>query len=317
MPPRVCFHYPCQDGAYAAVIAYLHFVRIGVEATFHPLAVYAKEETRIELTKTWGKDDDVYLLDFSGGVSFLKAACARTFRVHLIDHHKTALEDMESLQKGEGKPENLDISFLDMARSGASLSRDFFAAMGTVVSDDLRAVIGLVEDNDLWKHALADSRAFAAGFADLRLECDPSKNAGVWPQILALSTQKVIDGGRASIARDASIIKSEADASFTVRVPAASDGAPAFETLAVFTAHPGLRSEAGNLLAVKSKESNLAPCGIIAYVEKAAPDQVKVSFRSVDGFDTTPYARAFGGGGHAAASSCMVTVSEWASWRLN
>lgn len=316
MPPRVCFHYPCQDGAYAALIAHLHFARIGVAATFHPLAVYAKEETRVELTKNWGKHDDVYLLDFSGGVSFLKAACARTFLVHLIDHHKTAAEDMEALVAGEGKPENLDVTFLDMARSGASLSRDFFAALGTVVPDDLRAVIALVEDNDLWRHALPDSKAFAAGFADLRLECDPVKNPGVWSQMLALSTHKVTDVGRAAMARDASIIQAEADASFTVRVPAASDGASAFEALAVFTAHPGLRSEAGNLLAIKSKERGLRPCGIIAYIEQAAPEQVKVSFRTVDGFDSTPYARASGGGGHAAASSCMVSVAEWASWRV-
>ncbi len=46
-----------------------------------------------------------------------------------------------------------------------------------------------------------------------------------------------------------------------------------------------------------------------------APGQVKVSFRSINGFDTTRVAEAFGGGGHAAASSCLMTEAEFEQWR--
>lgn len=42
---------------------------------------------------------------------------------------------------------------------------------------------------------------------------------------------------------------------------------------------------------------------------------IKVSLRSTDGFDTSQMSQAFGGGGHAAASSCIVTREELDSWQ--
>jgi len=42
---------------------------------------------------------------------------------------------------------------------------------------------------------------------------------------------------------------------------------------------------------------------------------IKVSLRSVDGFDTSAVSSTLGGGGHAAASSCIVTREELQSWQ--
>lgn len=42
---------------------------------------------------------------------------------------------------------------------------------------------------------------------------------------------------------------------------------------------------------------------------------IKVSLRSTDGFDTSAVSEAFGGGGHAAASSCIITLEELQAWR--
>lgn len=42
---------------------------------------------------------------------------------------------------------------------------------------------------------------------------------------------------------------------------------------------------------------------------------IKVSLRSVDGYDTSTVSGAFGGGGHAAASSCVVPRAELDAWR--
>ena len=43
---------------------------------------------------TWLTTVRSYLMDFSGGVEFLLKACALAKRVILIDHHKTAQEDL-------------------------------------------------------------------------------------------------------------------------------------------------------------------------------------------------------------------------------
>jgi nanoRNase/pAp phosphatase (c-di-AMP/oligoRNAs hydrolase) len=46
-----------------------------------------------------------------------------------------------------------------------------------------------------------------------------------------------------------------------------------------------------------------------------AHTHIKVSLRSVDDFDTSQVSHAFGGGGHAAASSFITTKENVARWR--
>lgn len=43
--------------------------------------------------------------------------------------------------------------------------------------------------------------------------------------------------------------------------------------------------------------------------------EIKVSLRSIDGFDTSAISGAFGGGGHAAASSCIITRAALKGWQ--
>jgi nanoRNase/pAp phosphatase (c-di-AMP/oligoRNAs hydrolase) len=42
---------------------------------------------------------------------------------------------------------------------------------------------------------------------------------------------------------------------------------------------------------------------------------IKVSLRSTNDFDTCAVSETFGGGGHAAASSCIITLEELAAWK--
>ena len=44
--------------------------------------------------------------------------------------------------------------------------------------------------------------------------------------------------------------------------------------------------------------------------------QIKVSLRSIGDEDTTVVTQAYGGGGHRNASSCVVPVKEFESWRV-
>jgi nanoRNase/pAp phosphatase (c-di-AMP/oligoRNAs hydrolase) len=42
---------------------------------------------------------------------------------------------------------------------------------------------------------------------------------------------------------------------------------------------------------------------------------IKVSLRSTNDFDTCTVSEAFGGGGHAAASSCIIRLQEYDAWK--
>ena len=308
MPVVIGFHYPCTDGIYSALSAHVHFKNAGVTPKWAPLTVYGAEKLRLDLAATLGPEDDLYLLDFSGGVPFLLAACARAKRVILLDHHKTADDDITGL--AGSRPLNLDTTFVDMNRSGATLARDYFQP---TLSTDVNAAILLVEDNDLWRHSLPDSKAFAAGFSNLKLEMDPSKNPEIWSQLLALDPTSVITTGHAKMAEEAAIIAAEAKTAFILTVDSIS---PPLKCLAIVSAYPDLRSTAGNLLAEASRDRGLDPVGVIAYTEPGAGvGVIKVSARSVNNFDTTIFSKAFGGGGHKGASSCIVDEAIFASWK--
>ena len=54
----------------------------------------------------------------------------------------------------------------------------------------------LVEDNDLWRHAIPDSKPFAVGFGALNLEFDYQKNPQIFDTLLSLKTPEVIESGR-------------------------------------------------------------------------------------------------------------------------
>ena len=89
----VGFHYPCPDGVFAA---YACSLGLQEEPTWLPLTVFASTASRLELCKRFTKHDTLYLVDFSGGVEFIAAACKAAKRVVVIDHHKTAAEDLAS-----------------------------------------------------------------------------------------------------------------------------------------------------------------------------------------------------------------------------
>ena len=306
MTSRVIYHYPCADGVFAALAAAM---ALPASSTFHPLTVYSSEESRAALAASFAAADTVFLLDFSGGVPLLKALCASTSRVVLVDHHLTAAQDVAAL--GAAAPPNLEVH-VDMARSGCALARDFFG-VGARADWPARAC-DLVEDHDLFRHALADSLAFASGLAARRIEYDVGRNAGLWAALRALDVDALVREGAELAAREAAIIAAEVQTAFAVALPVPG-GAP-LRCLALVTAHPDLRSNEGNALAAASEAAGLAPAGLVAYLEPgAAEGLIKVSARSLRDVDVTPAMRAHGGGGHRNAASCLVPLATWAAWR--
>jgi nanoRNase/pAp phosphatase (c-di-AMP/oligoRNAs hydrolase) len=45
-----------------------------------------------------------------------------------------------------------------------------------------------------------------------------------------------------------------------------------------------------------------------------APGKIKVSLRSIGAWETTRVTEALGGGGHSAASACIVDEADFESW---
>ena len=193
---------------------------------------------------------------------FIVALAGAVSRVVLLDHHKTAQEDIAALA---APPPNLEVHF-DMARSGASLARDYFGLEAWLHGrSDKRAagllrMIALVEDNDLWRHALPESRAFTAGLAALALEYDLEKNPTLIAALAGLDADALIAAGAAELEKQRVAIESDLAAAAPCSIPG-PPGCLALRALAVVTRTPQYRSELGNQLAAKSEAAGLDAVG--------------------------------------------------------
>lgn len=145
---RLCiYHGGCDDG-FAAAWAVRHALgNDGVE--FYP-GVY--QEPPPDVT---GRD--VILVDFSYKRPVLMDMAAKANSILILDHHKTAAEDLEGFPVANPK----DVmgpgitALFDMSRSGAGLAWDFFH---TGVPRPL--FIDYIEDRDLWRKQLPGGDEF-------------------------------------------------------------------------------------------------------------------------------------------------------------
>lgn len=261
---------PSGDGFAAALAAWL---ALGDSAAYCPVN-YADFRDLPEVT---GKD--IFVLDFSFEPEVLQELCAKANTLTLLDHHKGAKEKLSghTFLCACHAPARL---LVDMSQSGCVLAwRHFFPEA------PLPDLFRHVQDRDLWKWELPDSRAFLA-----RLDLEP-KTFESWKNLLSfqgttreefvregalLVKQRALDCER--MAKNARPVTLDGLAGLMVNAP-----------------HEWA-DDVGNLLAQRSKTFGL--------VWFATPDQrVKCSLRTLGAdVDADQMARPFGGGGHKGAA---------------
>ncbi|XP_073064695.1 uncharacterized protein [Primulina eburnea] len=321
----VLYHYPCPDGAFAALAAHLYFTHCSTVTNppplFFPNTVYSP--LRLE-DLPLHKIDAVYLLDFVGPPGFFQKLSSNVERVVVLDHHKTTLEILGSAAPISAN----EIKVLDMERSGATIAYDYF--MEKILCGDvpfnkdcalaefrrMRRIFEYIEDGDLWRWRLPHSKAFSSGLKDLNLEFDFSLNPKLFQQLLSLDLDSVIRRGMSSLAKKQRLINEVLKQSEEIAL-----GGGAFGHCLAVNADSvyELRSELGNQLANKSREMNLRGIGAVVYrVPELLNDQLlKISLRSVDDEDTTLISQEYGGGGHQNASSFVLSRVEYQQWKVS
>ncbi len=133
------YHGNCADG-FAAAWVVRKALGEGVE--FHP-GVY--QEPPPDVT---GRD--VILADFSYKRPVLEGMASKANSILILDHHKTAAEDLVDL------PANVVCKF-DMGRSGAMLAWEHFFP-----GEAPPPLLLHIEDRDLWRFALQNTRQIQA-----------------------------------------------------------------------------------------------------------------------------------------------------------
>lgn len=144
--PLVIYHAGCKDGFGSAWVLHNYFGEGNVTPNFHP-GVYGEPPPNVE-----GRD--VYILDFSYSREVMTDIIDKCQTLLLLDHHKTAAEALGGLDSdGIIIKDQAKRLFFDMNRSGIGMTWDFFRP------DHVRPwIVDYVEDRDLWRWKLDDSR---------------------------------------------------------------------------------------------------------------------------------------------------------------
>jgi uncharacterized protein len=262
-PDLIIYHDHCADGAaavWAALQAHPPVKTIAVRYNEAPPDVTGLH---------------VVIVDFSFLAVETLAMCATAKSVTILDHHKTAAENLD----GVAHP-NLDVR-IDQEKSGARLSWEFFHP-----EVEVPMVIRYVEDRDLWRWALDGSAAISALIDSYGLSIETIEKISSMPEDSAIAE------GEAVLRYKKLMIEEVAQSATRI----VFDGIPAF---AVFCP-PSLKSEVGNAMAVREPDVKLA----VLFTLGGAHCSLR---SSADGPDVSVLARKYDGGGHLHAASFRIS----------
>jgi uncharacterized protein len=270
MRPLCIYHGGCDDGFAAA---WCVRKRLGDDVDFYP-GVYQKEPPPHD-----GRD--VIFVDFSYKRPVLDAMATRARSVLILDHHKTAQEDLADVQwaptwtEWQRDPLKLAATF-DMDRSGAAIAWDYF------IGGNRPPFIEYVQDRDLWRKQLPQGDEFT-----IALRSYP-QDFSTWTYLVKDGPERLIEEGHA-IQRYYRLrveeLKRSSYRAFLGGQQIWIANAPYFAA-----------SEVAGELA----ERDGAAFGACYFEVESG--RFQYSLRSRGDFDVSAIARAFGGGGHKNAA---------------
>jgi len=260
---RMCiYHGNCADGFGAAWVVRKAFGDI----EFHP-GKY--QEPPPDVT---GKD--VVMVDFSYKRPVLLEMAEKANSILILDHHKTAVEDLVYL------PANVIAKF-DMSHSGAILTWEHFFP-----SETPPPLLLHIEDRDLWRFALQNTRQIQANVFSFPYDFQ------VWDTLMAAAPATLAAEGEAIERKHFKDIDELLKVA-TRRLIIGGYNIPAANLPYIFS------SDAGHKL---GENEPFAAC----YMDN--PDGRVFSLRSrPDRVDVSEIAKQFGGGGHKNAAGFKVT----------
>ena len=283
------YHGNCADGFGAAWVVRKAY---GDQVEFHA-GIYQDDPPDVT-------NRDVLLVDFSYKKQVIEEMAIKANTITIIDHHKTAYEELKSYIRTDQDMRLNPIQFaefsdfegsypiraiFDMEKSGAGLAWDFF------FQDKRRpSLIDYIEDRDLWKFKLSMTRNIQACLFSYPYDFE------VWDKLMETSPEFLANDG-AAIER-----KHHKDIAELVKVvtrPMKIGGHIVPAANLPYT----LTSDAGHLLC--GEDNPFAAC----YWD--TPDGRVFSLRSREnGLDVGEIAKQYGGGGHIHASGFRVSFEE-------
>lgn len=276
----VLYHASCSDGFGSA---YAAWKRLGDEAEYIPVQ-YGQDPPLKE-----PYPQRLYILDFSYPRPVLSTLRDYISHVTVLDHHKTAREELEDLGK-PANPRHVDVALEKESRglfvafneeeSGATLSWAYFFPM-TRVPDLLR----YVRDRDLWLWEQIKSREINAAIRSYPYVFT------AWSELRSRIEEEfgaIVEQGAAILRVEQKIVESICKNAWFSEI--AEYRVPTVNTC-------NYQSEVGEALCFRNAEAPFSA----SYMDISPTERV-FSLRSRGDFDVSTIAKKMGGGGHKNAA---------------
>ena len=269
---HVIHHAGCADGFGAAWAAWL---KLGDQADYHP-ATY-------EDKPPWMKPGSrVYILDFSYPRETMLELIEQ-HQVTLLDHHETAEEAMGDLPG----------CHFDTSHCGAVIAWEHFHP-----DEPMPVLLHYIEDRDLWKWDMGDSREISAAVASYPFDFQ------VWTELAGMGSRQE-ESAMAKLAQEGQAIL-RADQRNVERIIAGAIMQQIAGTDVPVVNTPVLASEACERLLELYPEAHFSA----AYHDMQGSRKWSLRGRTQDKFDVSKVARMLGGGGHPHAAGFVEKIAQ-------
>jgi len=240
---------------------------------------------------------DIIMVDFSYKRPVLTEMAKHANSILILDHHKTAQEDLADipaprsfeawrkfvwLEMPNVVPRRHMAALFDMERSGAALAWDYF------IGSERPTFIDYIQDRDLWRKQLPGGDEFT-----IALRSYP-QYFEVWDELIGRGVKSLIDEGTAIQRYYRLRVEELKRHAYRARI---GEHAIWITNAPYFAA-----SEVAGELA----ERNGVAFGACYF--EVAPGKYQYSLRSRGDFDVSAVARRFGGGGHQSAAGFTTPV---------
>lgn len=280
--PLVIYHGPsCLDGMAAAWVAWKNF---GDEAEY----VVGKYQEKMDVSF---KDRKVYLLDFSFKRDVMIEVLGEASEVIVLDHHKSALEDLEGL---DILFDNFHISHSTTDLSGAVIAWLYFYDHLPVPS-----LLKHIQDRDLWCFNIEGTRELTSALFAKELTFKDLDN-----YVSVNAVEKLYDEGALLLAAHQKQVKLCIKTCY--REVSLNICGKIHYNVPFINCPPNLASDVGNIVAETHPF-------VMTYYDAA--DYRSFSLRSSKDCmifeDVSELCKCFGGGGHLHAAGFKVDRKHW------
>lgn len=262
-----------------------------------------------------------YFLDFIGPKGFAVELSRRTSCTVIgFDHRKSAHAIIPSSEACNAKL----MFHVNLEKSSSTAVYEYFSAklseagfdnedtmslLNHKVQDQVEMILKYIEDGNLCKWDLPDTKAFNLGLREWLSKLNCISNSSLYEQLMEIHVDDLITKGKAYLSCRHNAANKLLDKVFRVRLGRGLYG----ECLGVRAdGNSDLSDEMGKELSRRSAAAGLRPIGAVIYMQR---NNLKMSLRSTgSSADTSEVAKAYGGGGSPSSSSFIIRMDEYNQW---